>query len=122
MTAASMVLVGAGSLALGFALLSPVLLYIAAIVWGLGFGGGATLFITAGIRAVGDAIVATMVTLVNLAIAAGGVVGGLLLAAFGTISIPWAALVIMIPTAITAVVARRHAFPHWTVTGPNEGA
>lgn len=120
LTVTSMVLVGAGSLALGFALASPVLVYIAAIVWGLGFGGGATLFITAGIRSVGDAIVAPMVTLVNLAIAAGGVVGGLLLAAFGTISIPWAGLVIMIPTAITALVARRHAFPHWTATGPSE--
>lgn len=63
-----------------------------------------------------------MVTLVNLAIAAGGVVGGLLLTAFGTTSIPWAALVIVIPTAIAATVARRHAFPHWTATGPNEDA
>ena len=122
LTVTSMVLVGAGSLALGFSLLSPVLVYIAAVVWGLGFGGGATLFITAGIRVVGDAIVSTMVTLVNLAIAAGGVVGGLLLAAFGTISIPWGALVIMVPTAITAIVERHHAFPHWTATGPNAEA
>jgi len=28
----------------------------------------------------------------------------------------------MIPTAITAIVERRHAFPHWTATGPNEEA
>lgn len=122
LTVSSMALVGAASLILGFARLSPGLFYIAAVAWGLGFGGGATLFLTAGIRAVGDAIVAPMVTLVNLAIAAGGVAGGLLLAAFGTISIPWAALALMVPAAITAVVARRHAFPHWTATGPSEGA
>jgi predicted MFS family arabinose efflux permease len=122
LTVTSMVLVSAGALALILATLSPVLLYAAAIAWGLGFGGGATLFITAGIRVVGDAIVATMVTLVNLAIAAGGVVGGLLLAAFGTVSIPWAALIIMVPTAITAIVARRHAFPHWGAAGPIEEA
>jgi predicted MFS family arabinose efflux permease len=118
LTVTSMVLVGAGALALGFAFLSPVLVYVAAIVWGLGFGGGATLFITAGIRVTGEAIVAPMVTLVNLAIAGGGVIGGLLLAAFGTISIPWAALIIMVPTAVTALVARRHPFPHWTAAGP----
>jgi predicted MFS family arabinose efflux permease len=122
LTVTSMVLVGTGALALGLASLSPVFIYVAAVMWGLGFGGGATLFITAGIRAVGDAIVATMVTLVNLAIAGGGVVGGLLLAAFGTSSIPWAALIIMVPTAVTAVVARRHAFPHWTATAPDQEA
>lgn len=119
LTVASMVLVGAGALALGLASPSPVLIYIAAAVWGLGFGGGATLFITAGIRVVGDAVVSMMVTLVNLAIAAGGVVGGLLLAAFGSVSIPWGALGIMVPTAVTAMAARQHAFPRWTANGPN---
>jgi predicted MFS family arabinose efflux permease len=122
LTVTSMVLVGAGALALGFALVSPVLIYIAAVVWGLGFGGGATLFITAGIRVTGDAIVAPMVTLVNLAIAAGGVVGGLLLAGLGTVSIPWAAVIIMAPTAAAAIIARRHAFPHWTAAAPGEDA
>lgn len=116
----SMVLMAAATLVLGFVLLSPVLLYVATIAWGLGFGGGATLFLTAGIRAAGtEAIAATMVTLVNLAIAAGGVLGGVLLGAFGTLSLPWAALLIMIPVAITATVARRHAFPRWAADASN---
>ncbi|HEY1700663.1 MAG TPA: hypothetical protein VGG75_13205 [Trebonia sp.] len=33
-------------------------------------------------------------------------------------SIPWAGLIIMVPTALTALVARRHAFPHWTAGEP----
>jgi predicted MFS family arabinose efflux permease len=119
LTVAGLVLVGAGALLLVLSTFSPVLAYIAVVAWGLGFGGGATLFITAGIRSVGDAIVAPMVMLVNLAIAAGGLVGGLLLASFGTASIPWAALILMILAAVTATAARRHAFPHWTAATPD---
>jgi predicted MFS family arabinose efflux permease len=119
LTVTSMILVGAGSLALGLVLVSPVLVYVAVIAWGLGFGGGATLFLTAGIRAAGtEAIAPAMVTLVNLAIAAGGLVGGVLLASLGVMSIPWAGLIIMIPTAGVALVARRYAFPHWRAGEP----
>ena len=85
--------------------------------WHATFGGSATLFVTAGIRAAGtDEVQAAVVTVFNLSIAAGGVFGGLLLAGFGVTSIPWASTAIMIPTIATAVAGRRHAFPHWSRT------
>lgn len=111
----STVVLGTGALILGFALLTPALLYVGVAVWGFGFGGSATLFVTAGIRAAStDGVQAILVTVFNISIAFGGVIGGLLLAGFGVISIPWVAVAIMIPTVITTIAGRRHAFPHWT--------
>jgi predicted MFS family arabinose efflux permease len=102
-------------LMLGLAPISPVFVYLAAILWGLGFGGGATWFLTAGFRATGsDAIAAVMVTLVNLMIGVGGLVGGLLIGFAGVGSLPWVALAIILPSAIAALSARRYAFPHWS--------
>lgn len=91
-------LLSTGAVALGFAFLGPAVLYLGVTAWGLGFGGSATLFVTAGIRAAGtDGVQALVVTVFNVSIAAGGVFGGLLLAGFGVLSIPWAAAAIMIP-------------------------
>lgn len=111
----STTLLTGGTLALGFALLSPALLYLGVAVWGFGFGGSATLFVTAGIRAAGtDNVQAVLVTVFNVSIALGGVVGGLLLSGYGVISIPWVAVAVLIPTVLTTVIARRHAFPRLT--------
>jgi predicted MFS family arabinose efflux permease len=113
----STVVLGFGAMVLGFADVSPVVLYLGVAVWGFGFGGSATLFVTAGVRAAGtDQIQAVIVTVFNLSIAAGGVFGGLLLGGIGVTSIPWVALAIMIPTVFTTVAGRRHAFPHWPET------
>jgi predicted MFS family arabinose efflux permease len=110
----STVVVGASALLLGFAALSPVILYLGVAAWGFGFGGSATLFVTAGMRAAAaEGIRSILVTVFNVSMAAGGVFGGLLLAGFGVTSIPWVAFAIMIPTAITTVAGRRHTFPHW---------
>ncbi|MFG1905630.1 MFS transporter [Kribbella sp. NPDC048928] len=110
----STVVVGAGALVLGFAQVSPVLLYLGVAVWGLGFGGSATLFVTAGVRAAAtDAVQSILVTVFNLSIAAGGIVGGVLLAGFGINSVPWATLAIMIPTTVATIAGRQHAFPRW---------
>ena len=110
-------LLGASAAVLAVAFVSPVVLYLGVAAWGLGFGGSATLFVTAGIRAAGtDEVQAAVVTVFNLSIAAGGVFGGLLLAGFGVTSIPWASTAIMVPTIATAVAGRRHAFPHWSRT------
>lgn len=114
----STVVVGASTLVLGFALLNPVILYLGVAAWGFGFGGSATLFVTAGVRAAGtDGIQSILVTVFNLSIAAGGLLGGLLLAGLGVSAIPWVALAIMMPTAITTLASRRHAFPHWSKRG-----
>ncbi|AGZ40987.1 MFS transporter [Actinoplanes friuliensis] len=113
----STVVLGAAFLVLGFASLSPVLLYLGVAAWGFGFGGSATLFVTAGIRAAGsDGVQSMIVTTFNLSIAAGGVAGGLLLTALGAVSISWVAVAIMIPTIVAAVAGRRHAFPRWPRT------
>ncbi|MFD8219227.1 MFS transporter [Streptomyces sp. NPDC059697] len=110
----STAVLGASAFVLGFTLLNPVILYLGVAAWGFGFGGSATLFVTAGIRAADtDGVQSILVTVFNLSIAAGGVFGGLLLGGLGVISIPWVAFAIMIPTAIATVAGRRHAFPHW---------
>jgi predicted MFS family arabinose efflux permease len=110
----STVVVGAGALVLGFGQVNPVILYLGVAIWGLGFGGSATLFVTAGVRAAEtDAVQSILVTVFNLSIAAGGILGGLLLAGFGISSIPWVTVAIMIPTAITTIAGRQHAFPRW---------
>ena len=101
-----------GATVLGVAFVSPTILYLDVAAWGLGFGGSATLFMTAGIRAAGtDGVQSLVVTVFNLSIAAGGLFGGLLLAVFGVLSIPWASAAIMIPTIVTVVAGRRHSFP-----------
>lgn len=110
----STVLFGASALLLAFVTASPVILYVGVAAWGFAFGGSATLFVTAGMRAAGtDAIQSIIVTTFNISIAAGGIFGGLLLAGLGVTSIPWVAFAIMIPTAITTIAGRRHAFPYW---------
>jgi predicted MFS family arabinose efflux permease len=112
----SMVLLGAGALVLGLATVTPVAVYLGVAAWGFGFGGSATLFVTASIRAAGtDAVQSMLVTVFNLSIAAGGVGGGVLLAAFGAVSIPWVAVAIMVPTTVATIAGRQHAFPRWPV-------
>ena len=64
---------------------------IGGFLWGLGFGGGATLFQTASARTAdnaADIAQSLMVTIWNMAIAGGGLAGGLLLDQFGIISLP----------------------------------
>jgi predicted MFS family arabinose efflux permease len=110
----STIIVGASFVILGFAVTSPAALYLGAAAWGLGFGGSATLILTAGIRAAGtDGVQSVIVTAFNASIAIGGALGGLLLSGFGVESIPWVAVAIMIPTALATLAGRRHAFPDW---------
>lgn len=109
-----MLVFGASFFILGFTTLNAALFYLGVVVWGFGFGGSATLFMTAGIRASGtDGIQSILVTTFNLSIALGGVIGGLLLSGFGVSSIPWAAFAIMVPTTIATISNSRHAFPRW---------
>ena len=67
------------------------LILVGAFLWGLGFGGGATLFQTASARTAGNAAdiaQSLMVTIWNMAIAGGGLAGGLLLDQFSILSLP----------------------------------
>ncbi|WP_409179547.1 MFS transporter [Amycolatopsis sp. VS8301801F10] len=92
----------------------PALVYAAAALWGLGWGGVPTLLQTAAGEAGGasaDPVQAMLVTLWNAAMAGGGVVGGVLLDAAGSGSFPWAVLVLMAPVLAVVLAARRHGFP-----------
>ncbi|MET0132233.1 MAG: MFS transporter [Kibdelosporangium sp.] len=82
---------------------SPALVYLAVALWGFGFGGVPTLLQTAVGKAGGDTAQAMLVTLWNLAMAGGGVVGGVLLDAFGPLSFPWTGLILTAPVLIVAL-------------------
>ena len=110
----STILVGSAALILGFVAITPVLLYVGVAVWGYGFGGAATLFVTAGIRATkADGVQAILVTVFNLSIAIGGIVGGLLLTGLGITTVPLVAAALMVPTIAATFGSHRHAFPAW---------
>ena len=91
---------------------NPVVIYASAAVWGLGFGGAATLFQTASARAAGnsaDVAQAMIVTAWNLAIAGGAILGGALLDQFSARSLPWTAVVLLFVAASTILPRRRKA-------------
>jgi predicted MFS family arabinose efflux permease len=94
------------------------LVYGAAVLWGLGWGGVPTLLQTAAGEAAGaaggeyaDAAQAMLVTLWNVAMAAGGAIGGVLLDVAGSGSFPWTVLVLLLPVLGVVLAARRHGFP-----------
>jgi predicted MFS family arabinose efflux permease len=91
----------------------PQVIYIGVAVWGLSFGGAATLLQTALADAAGDgADVALSLNVVawNSAIAGSGVVGGVLLDRWGVASFPWAMVVLVILGFVIAFGARMHGF------------
>ncbi|MFI7100922.1 MFS transporter [Streptomyces sp. NPDC050161] len=93
---------------------SPAAVYLAVVLWGLGWGGAPTLLQTAAGDAAGesaDAAQAMLVTLWNVAMAGGGVVGGILLGALGAASFPWSVLVLLVPVLLVVLAARGHGFP-----------
>lgn len=90
----------------------------AAIVWGLGWGGTPTLLQTAAGHAAAkhspataDTAQAILVTLWNAAIAAGGIIGGLLLNNVNATAIPRAAAALGVVSLLILIAARRSAFP-----------
>lgn len=94
---------------------SDAAVVVAAIgLWGLAFGGAATLFQTALARAAGpaaDIAQSMLVTGWNLAIAGGGLVGGLLLDLRGPDVLGPVALMLLLPAAAILAGAHRHGFP-----------
>ena len=79
--------------------------------WGVAFGGSPTLL--RGLRPGGpgaDVAQSILATVWNVAIAGGGIVGGLLLDACGAGSLPWAALVLAI-AALLLAARRALGFP-----------
>ncbi|WP_225808136.1 MFS transporter [Streptomyces spinosus] len=114
LTIASTVLVAVAAAWLGVLGDGGAPVYVAAALWGLGWGGLPTLLQTAvgdagGDRA--DAAQAMLVTLWNVAMAGGGVLGGVLLDAAGSGSLPRTVLVLLLPVLAVVLAARAHGFP-----------
>ncbi|QRK08464.1 MFS transporter [Archangium violaceum] len=103
-----------GSIALGVWGSVPGVLYAGVTLWGLAFGGAATLFQTASANAAGEAAdvaQSMIVTAWNIAIAGGGLLGGVLLETLGVASFPWALVILLLPTLLVAWRSSRHGFP-----------
>lgn len=101
-------------LALGLLTRQPTAVFAGAALWGLGFGGAASLLQTAGANAAGpaaEAVQSVMVTGWNLGIAGGGVAGGLLLGGFGTSSLAWGTLALLVVALVIKIAGHQHAFP-----------
>ncbi|UFQ16998.1 MULTISPECIES: MFS transporter [Streptomyces] len=114
LTLAAVLLVGVAAALLAVLSDTPALVYAAVTLWGLGWGGAPTLLQTAAADAGGDAADAAqamLVTLWNVAMAAGGVIGGLLLDLSGTSSFPWTILLLLTPVLLVILLARTHGFP-----------
>ncbi|WNL46414.1 MFS transporter [Dyella sp. BiH032] len=89
---------------------SQAVLVTAVAVWGLGFGGAATLIQTAVARRSGeqqDLGQSLVVVGWNLAIAGGGVVGGVMLKLANAAMLPWALVALLAVTLWVAVPAKK---------------
>ncbi|WP_370425665.1 MFS transporter (plasmid) [Pantoea vagans] len=101
------------SVVLAAGMREQVVVYLAVIVWGWSFGGASTQMQTAAADSAGnhvDVVQAMVTTAWNLAIASGGVAGGLLLNNAGAESFPWALLAFMAVAFVIAWRAKKHAF------------
>ena len=113
LTIASTVLFGCAAAALGVAgeTNGVAIVHGAVAAWGLAFGGAATLFQTALARAGGEAAdvaQSMLVTAWNIAIAGGGLIGGLLLETLGARAFPPALLALLVPTLLVVWVNGAH--------------
>lgn len=108
----------------GFALVSVALwaggtsasvVYAAVAIWGLTFGGAATILQTALADASSeegvDIVMPINTTVWNLAIAGGGVAGGILLELGDVKAFPGVLLILLLMALIIAWSAKRHGFP-----------
>jgi predicted MFS family arabinose efflux permease len=110
---ASLTLFAVTTLLLGIGIHSAAAVYVGMGLWGLSFGGAATLLQTALADTAGegaDAALAMNVVIWNSAIAVGGIFGGLLLDHFGAVSFPWASLVLVLGGLALTIAAKRHGF------------
>lgn len=90
---------------------SSILILTGVVIWGLTFGGAPTLLQTAladCADAHADVAQSILVTVFNLAVAGGGVVGGLVVDTAGADFLPWT----LLPLAILALVTTWWATPH----------
>ncbi|MBS1063663.1 MFS transporter [Gluconobacter wancherniae] len=92
---------------------SSAMIMIGVTIWGLTFGGAATLLQTALADAAGegaDVALSMNVVVWNSAIAGGGLLGGLLLEKWGSMSFSWAVMGLATASLVIAWKARAHGF------------
>ncbi|MEX3776594.1 MFS transporter [Pseudomonas sp. MYb118] len=97
---------------LGLAGNQPVVVYFAVAVWGLTFGGSPALLQTASANAAGsgaDVAQSILVTSWNIALAGGGILGGVLLETAGVGAFPWAMLGLLL---LGLTISWRHLGKH----------
>ncbi|MBP5073117.1 MFS transporter [Pseudomonas chlororaphis] len=110
----SCTLFGLCALLLAFRPDAPAAVYVSMVLWGLSYGGLGTLLQTALAKtssSSADAAQSMLVTAWNLAIAGGGLVGGVLLEGPGVLSFPWVIIGLLLVCLLVAVNARHHGFP-----------
>jgi len=113
MTLACTGLFGLASIALAIGSQSPAVIYIAIGIWGLAFGGVPTLFQTALAKSAGDSAdvaQAMLVTAWNMAIAGGGILGGVLLERLGVGAFSPVLLLLLLATLLVVARSRQHGF------------
>lgn len=101
------------ALILGLESMNATAVIIGVVMWGLAWGGAATLFQTASANAAGEAAdvaQSMIVTVWNLAMAGGGIAGGFLLEKAGVGAFPWTLIGILLFTLIIVASARRYGF------------
>lgn len=111
---AGLALFALAALALGLAGHDPLVIYLAVAVWGLTFGGAAALLQTASAEAAGaeaDVAQSILVAAWNLAIAAGGAIGGAILPFWQADSLPRIVVALSLTAILIAWRARAHGFP-----------
>nr|WP_235334861.1 MFS transporter [Pantoea anthophila] len=109
----SLAALAAVSVVLAMGMREQVVIFLAVIVWGWSFGGASTQMQTAAADSAGnhvDVVQAMVTTAWNLAIASGGILGGLLLNRAGAASFPWALMALMAVAFMIALLAKQQAF------------
>lgn len=102
------------SVGMGFFSSDATVIFLGVFVWGLTFGGAATLLQTALADSAGegaDVALSMNVVVWNSAIAGGGLLGGVLLDQYGVGVFPWVVSVLLLVGLAIAIRARANGFP-----------
>ncbi|MEE3806215.1 MFS transporter [Lysinibacillus fusiformis] len=105
---------GLASLLLGIGISHPTIIYIAVALWGLTFGGAATLTQTAiadNAKKGADIAQSMLVTVWNLAIGGGSAIGAILMESFDVVSFPWVMFILILLGFLVAFRANVSGFP-----------
>ncbi|WP_339256554.1 MFS transporter [Paenibacillus sp. FSL R5-0713] len=103
-----------GSVVMGIGTDQPVMIILGIMIWGITFGGAATLLQTAIAQAGGkstDVAQSMLVTAWNLAIGGGGIIGGILLEVLGAGYLAGSLFILLIPALLVAMRAYTYGFP-----------